>query len=71
MLVLLVFEYPTLNGGENSLLTVLRGLMRKGVQFQAVTPDRSQLSAAIASFGIKVHPRILWPSTLVWTKGRS
>lgn len=46
--VLLVFEHPTLNGGERSLLAVLPFLQRAGYSFDALCFEDGPLTAALA-----------------------
>lgn len=55
-----VFEFPTLLGGERSLLALMPTLRDAGVRFHAVVP-RSKLSEALAAHGAAIIP---------WTAGR-
>ncbi len=55
-LVLLLFEYPTLLGGENSLLASLPEAMKAGYRFQAVAPANSALAQQLTTQGVEVHP---------------
>jgi len=54
--VLLLFEYPTLNGGERSLLTVLPLLTAHGFTFHALAPADGPLATALAAREIRVRP---------------
>jgi glycosyltransferase involved in cell wall biosynthesis len=54
--VLLLFEYPTLNGGEQSLLAVLPSLAERDFTFQALAPAGSTLAAALTAHGIRITP---------------
>lgn len=55
--VAVLFEFPTLNGGEHSMLAVLQQLRRQaGFRFSAVAPATGPLSDAFAELQIAVHP---------------
>jgi glycosyltransferase involved in cell wall biosynthesis len=54
--VALICEYPTLNGGERSLLSVLPGLAIRGFRFTAIAPAEGPLARAFAKQGIEVVP---------------
>ncbi len=54
--VLLLFEYPTLNGGEHSLLTLLPLLAEHGCSFQAVAPAHGPLCERLAALAIPIVP---------------
>jgi glycosyltransferase involved in cell wall biosynthesis len=54
--VLLLFEYPSLSGGERSMLAALGGPREAGFRFAAVVPPRGPLAAALASHGVRIHP---------------
>lgn len=54
--VLLVCEYPTLNGGEHSLLTLLPRLAERGIECQALAPSAGPLAGAFRELGIPVLP---------------
>lgn len=54
--VLLLCEYGTLNGGEQSMLAVLERCRAAGFSFQAVAPPRGPLGDALRSLGIEVVP---------------
>ncbi|MBI2825572.1 MAG: glycosyltransferase family 4 protein [Planctomycetia bacterium] len=54
--VLLLCEYPTLLGGERSLLTVLPELQAAGFQFTALAPPDGPLAAAFAKRQVDVSP---------------
>lgn len=51
--ILLLLEFPTINGGENSLLALLPGLMREGYEFLAVAPGEGAVATQLATLGIK------------------
>ncbi|SFI06904.1 glycosyltransferase family 4 protein [Planctomicrobium piriforme] len=51
-----LFEYPTLNGGEFSLLAVLRELQGASIAPVALAPPAGPLSAAFAECGIRHLP---------------
>jgi len=52
----LLFEYPTLNGGERSMLAVLDELQSKGFEFTALAPARGPLAAELAAREIEHIP---------------
>jgi glycosyltransferase involved in cell wall biosynthesis len=59
--IALLFEYPTLNGGERSMLAVLdrlasRERQRPEFRFSAIAPDSGPLANALQTRGIEVHP---------------
>ncbi|MCE9545776.1 MAG: glycosyltransferase [Planctomycetia bacterium] len=54
--VLLLFEYPTLSGGENSLLALLPGLRAAGCNFRAIGPPRGPLADALHREGVELLP---------------
>ncbi len=54
--VLLLFEYATLNGGEQSLLALLPGLISQGYAFHALAPSVGPLAEALAKLDIEVSP---------------
>lgn len=54
--VALVCEYPTLNGGERSLLSVVPGLARHGFRFTAIAPPNGPLARSFADLDIEVVP---------------
>jgi glycosyltransferase involved in cell wall biosynthesis len=54
--VLLLFEYPTLNGGEQSLLAVLPTLAERDFNFHALAPSDSPLAAALMTHGVEITP---------------
>lgn len=56
MRVLLLFEFPTLNGGENSLLSVVPTLSADGIALTAAAPAPSPLAAALEAAGIGLLP---------------
>ena len=54
MNILLVFEYPTLHGGERSLLTVIRALHDVNVHWQAIGPESGPLAEQLRAMQIPV-----------------
>ncbi len=56
--VLLLFEHPSLNGGERSLLVLLDPLQRAGMRFRAVVRPHGPLAMALAAAGVETVP---WP----------
>jgi len=54
--VLLICEYPTLNGGEQSLLAILPLLIADGFTFEAIAPASGALARAFGELGIRVLP---------------
>lgn len=54
--VLLLCEYPTLNGGEQSLLAVLPHLIAAGYRFDALAPAAGPLAAALAALDLNLLP---------------
>jgi glycosyltransferase involved in cell wall biosynthesis len=54
--VLLACEYPTLNGGERSLLAALPEIRRAGLRLAAAAPPRGPLAEAFAAAGVEVVP---------------
>ncbi len=63
--LLLLFEYPTLSGGEFSMLTMLETLGRTQFEFVAAAPPSGPLTRRLQQCGIKVLPL-----TLTDEKGR-
>ena len=57
--ILLFFEYPTLNGGEFSLLAMLESLGRTAFDFVAAAPVAGPLAGRLHKLGIPVHPLVL------------
>lgn len=55
MKVLLACEYPSLNGGENSLLSILPTLQKNGVQPVVAVPERGDLADAFRALGIATY----------------
>ncbi|MFK7765992.1 MAG: glycosyltransferase family 4 protein [Mariniblastus sp.] len=53
--VLIVGEYGSINGGENSLLSILPQLIEFGWQFQAAVPENSPLADRFKSLGFRIH----------------
>lgn len=53
---LVLFEYPTLNGGERSLLTSVPEMRRAGVDFRAIAPPIGPLANALAEREIPLVP---------------
>ena len=54
--VSLLFEYPTLNGGERSLLAVLPRLISAGIEPTAIAPPSGPLADAIGEAGLPLVP---------------
>jgi len=54
--VLLLFEYPTLSGGERSALTTLDAVRGAGFDVSAAAPPHGPLAEALAKRGIPVIP---------------
>ena len=55
--VAILFEYPTLNGGERSMLSVL-GVLRDRTEFRftALAPSEGMLADALRDIGIPLMP---------------
>ncbi len=51
--VLVLFEYPTVNGGERSFLAVAPGLIRHGWDFVAIVPPGSPIESACRAADIE------------------
>ncbi|MBX3411954.1 MAG: glycosyltransferase [Pirellulales bacterium] len=51
-----LFEYPTLNGGEYSLLATFEGLRAAGFYIRAIAPAHGPLSAALAARRVDLIP---------------
>lgn len=60
--LLLLFEYPTLHGGEHSLLTVLPLVQQGGFEVTAIAPPGGALAEALAALQVNVHPSDAWDS---------
>ena len=58
--VLLLFEYPTLNGGERSLLATLPAMQRAGIDYLAVAPPDGPLATALRLYDVTILP---WSAT--------
>ena len=56
MRIALVFEFPSLNGGERSMLAVVRQLRGRGIEFIALAPGNGPLKESLASCGIRTLP---------------
>jgi glycosyltransferase involved in cell wall biosynthesis len=57
LIIDLLFEFPTLNGGERSMLSVLAQLTgRDGIVFRALCPYLGPLAEALAKLGVSVTP---------------
>jgi glycosyltransferase involved in cell wall biosynthesis len=55
--VAFLFEFPTLNGGERSMLAVLNELKGDSTfRFSAIAPPDGELANELARLGISVHP---------------
>lgn len=55
----MLLEYPALNGGERSLLSVLPFLVEAGIRLVAGAPADGPVAAALAEQRIAVHPLAL------------
>ena len=53
--ILVVGEYGTLNGGENSFLAVAPWLIKRGWQFHAAVPIDSDFASQLRATGIGIH----------------
>lgn len=56
MRVAWLFEYPTLHGGERSLLATLAGLRARGIEPVAIAPACGALAEALRGAGVEVTP---------------
>ncbi|QDU93317.1 glycosyltransferase family 4 protein [Lignipirellula cremea] len=56
MRVLMLFEYPSLNGGEYSFLAHAAVLQQRDCRFLAAGPPQGELAAALAQRQIPLHP---------------
>ncbi len=54
--VLLVFEYPSVHGGENSQLATLGHLTSDGFDMLALAPPHGPLACALTASGVEVIP---------------
>ncbi|HEY4310435.1 MAG TPA: glycosyltransferase family 4 protein [Pirellulales bacterium] len=54
--VLLLFEYATLNGGEQSLLALLQRLTSRGFSFHALAPGQGSLARELMVRNVEVLP---------------
>lgn len=54
--VLLLCEYPTLNGGEHSMLATLESVCAAGFRVTAVAPAAGPLAEELARHGVEVVP---------------
>jgi glycosyltransferase involved in cell wall biosynthesis len=61
--VLLLFEYPTLCGGERSMLCLLPRLQSAGCRFSAAAPGDGALADALRQLGVEVVPLSLHDAT--------
>jgi glycosyltransferase involved in cell wall biosynthesis len=53
--LLLLFEYPTLHGGEHSLLTCLPAVRVAGFSILALAPEDGPLAEALGELGVQAH----------------
>lgn len=60
MRVLLICEYASLNGGENSMLSVLPLLKSDGMEFHVAAPDSGDLAEKLSRIGVPVLPLRTW-----------
>ncbi len=56
MQIVLLCEFGSLNGGENSILAVLPFLRDRGVRFLVFSPPHSPFSESVASLGVETVP---------------
>ena len=54
--VVLLMEYPTLNGGERSTLAFCRQLTSQGFRFTAIAPDRDPLKTSLRDHNVSHVP---------------
>lgn len=54
--VLIVFEYGSINGGENSFLAVMDGLRELGWRFSALVPPDTELEVVLHVRSVVTHP---------------
>ncbi|HUT90627.1 MAG TPA: glycosyltransferase family 4 protein [Thermoguttaceae bacterium] len=54
--VLLLCEYPTISGGERSMLTTLDGIRAAGIETAVIAPPEGSLAEALAAKGVEVLP---------------
>jgi len=54
--VIVLCEYPTLNGGEHSLLAMLPGLQQRGFDVHVACPAVGPLAAAVAARSVAILP---------------
>jgi glycosyltransferase involved in cell wall biosynthesis len=64
MRVVVIFEYPTLSGGERSLLAALPYLREQGISPQMIAPAGGPLARTLAELGFEIVPwEIITPAT--------
>jgi len=61
--ILLLFEYPTLCGGEQSMLCLLPSLQAAGCRLRAAAPREGLLASALIQQGVEVLPIALHESS--------
>lgn len=54
--ILIIGEYGTCNGGENSFLTIVARLIDRGCEFHALVPPHSEFSSALEAKGCSLSP---------------
>jgi glycosyltransferase involved in cell wall biosynthesis len=54
--VLLLCEYPTISGGEQSMLATLEGIRRAGIEVRVIAPPEGPLAEELARRGVEVLP---------------
>jgi len=54
--IVLLMEYPTLNGGERSTLAFCEHLQTRGFHFSAIAPDSNPLTGALGKHNIRHIP---------------
>ncbi len=60
---LLLCEYPTVSGGEHSMLATLDGVRRAGIEAAVIAPPEGPLADALAATGVEVLPFVFRDST--------
>ena len=54
--ILLLCEYPTISGGEQSMLSTLEGVRRAGMEVAVIAPPEGPLAAELVRRGVEVLP---------------
>lgn len=61
--IAVLFEFPTVSGGEGAGLQILKRLDRRRYDLVALAPPEGPLADALAAIGIPVHPLLLKEET--------